>query len=510
METLQRRPHRRYALYHRRHRLHVVDMGQKQHILLLLLLSVWFMLTGCSSRALHEAQDVVKTADSLRAEGVAYTDSMALAEAYNTLEKWQYLYPTDYARVCYYYGRLLRNNDDPVAAMQVFINGTHSHTRDYHILGRTYSNMGSICHLANEFQLSYDMYSRSADMFLKNGDTLLYYCLHSDMAFECAKQGKQNEVYSILGSMPEQLDNIQLQVKNAEAHLILCKFLHKYDSVLYYADSIAKLNGESPMQLISMAQAFCHLHQYDSATYYAQRTMASSSELFNLNNALYILIHCDSINNGYKVYGLSAERADIQKQIEIRQGKLSQAVQLLEQDLGRRPDMRWLYAVVGIILFVLAIGILYYIWRKRKQHHKLIIEVQEKKQEQNILEDSINNLSLLQTEKRKQIIEEVESVCHQFHDPNNIRKDLRWNDYEIMCSIVNFRMFGIVDQLHAYSLSEKEIRLCLLVLFQASTKQMVDLLPYAQSGLGKLKYTTARKLGTNTSNLRIFLLSMMK
>ena len=468
------------------------------------------LLSGCKSRAVEEAREVIAVADSLRAEGQGYTDSVVIAEAYNTLEKWQYIYPTDYVHACYHYGRLLRNNDDPVAAMQVFINGTHSRSKDYHILGRIYSNMGSISHLAGEYQLAYDMYSRSADLFLQNGDTLLYYCLHSDMSFELAKQGKQDEVYAILGSMPNQQYDKQLQIKNVEARLILCKFLHKYDSVLYYADSIAKLNGESPMQLISKAQAYCYLHQYDSATYYAQRTMALSSELFNLNNALYILIHCDSINNGYKVYGLSAERADIQKQIEIRQGKLSQAVQLLEQDLGCRPDMRWLYAVVGIILFVLAIGILYYIWQKRKQHHKLIIEVQEKKQEQNIIEDSINNLSLLQTEKRKQIIEEVESVCHQFHDPNNIRKDLRWNDYEIMCSIVNFRMFGIVDQLHAYSLSEKEIRLCLLVLFQASTKQMVDLLPYAQSGLGKLKYTTARKLGTNTSNLRIFLLSMMK
>ena len=166
-------------------------MIAKRHILLLLLLTAGLLLTGCSSRALHEAQEVVKQADSLRAEGVAYTDSMALAEAYNTLEKWQCIYPTDYARACYYYGRLLRNNDDPVAAMQVFINGTHSHTRDYHILGRTYSNMGSICHLVNEFQLSYDMYSHSADMFLKNGDTLLYYYLPNDMAVELAVQGRK-------------------------------------------------------------------------------------------------------------------------------------------------------------------------------------------------------------------------------------------------------------------------------------------------------------------------------
>ncbi|MBR2167845.1 MAG: hypothetical protein IJ920_05970, partial [Paludibacteraceae bacterium] len=110
------------------------------------------LLSGCKSRAVEEAREVIAVADSLRAEGQGYTDSVAIAEAYNTLEKWQYLYPTDYVHACYHYGRLLRNNDDPVAAMEVFINATHSRSKDYHILGRIYSNMGSISHLAGEYQ----------------------------------------------------------------------------------------------------------------------------------------------------------------------------------------------------------------------------------------------------------------------------------------------------------------------------------------------------------------------
>ena len=134
----------------------------KYSILVLTLAAL--LLSGCKSRAVEEAREVIAVADSLRAEGQGYTDSVVIAEAYNTLEKWQYLYPTDYVHACYHYGRLLRNNDDPVAAMQVFINGTHSRTKDYHILGRIYSNMGSISHLAGEYQLAYDMYSRSADL----------------------------------------------------------------------------------------------------------------------------------------------------------------------------------------------------------------------------------------------------------------------------------------------------------------------------------------------------------
>ena len=51
----------------------------------------------------------------------------------------------EYAQECYRQGREKREAGEPVAAMQCFINATHSRTRDFHILGCIYSNMGSIC-----------------------------------------------------------------------------------------------------------------------------------------------------------------------------------------------------------------------------------------------------------------------------------------------------------------------------------------------------------------------------
>lgn len=478
-------------------------------ILLSIVVAVSLLLTGCSSQAVREAQEVVAEADSLRAEGVAYTDSVTMAEAYNTLDKWQYIYPTDYARACYYYGRLLRNNDDPIAAMQVFINATHTNTRDYHILARTYSNMGSICHLANEHMLSYDMYSRSADLFLKNGDTLLYYCLRSDMAFECAKQGKQNRVYTILDSMPEPNFDRQLLVKNVEAHLILCKYLHKYDSVLYYADSISKLNGESPMQLISKAQAFCYIHQYDSATYYAQRTIATSSSLFNLNNALYILIHCDSINNGYKVYGLSSERADVQKQIEIRQGKLSQATQLLEQDLHKRPNLLWLYAIIGTSVLIGSVLWIYVI-RKKKRHQLLTQQVIELEDMHTLEQQRHQKMLQEHTEYENSLLTQIEQTCAAFYNSNHLKEDLCWSNYDKMCDTVNQQLCYIAQKLqNTYSLNDKEVRLCVLILIGISnSKQLADMLCYGESGIRNFKNRTAKKLSTNSIELRNKLLKI--
>ena len=154
---------------------------------------------GGPGMSLNEARDVVAQADSLWHEGKIYGadegDSAPLAQAYERLKGLSAFsrQKSEYAHACYHYGRLLRAKDDPVAALQAFLDATHSHTKDYHILGRVYSNIGDICHLAGEFQLSYDMFERSAEMFLRNSDTLLYYYLLNDMAFELAEQGKKGE-----------------------------------------------------------------------------------------------------------------------------------------------------------------------------------------------------------------------------------------------------------------------------------------------------------------------------
>ncbi len=133
-----------------------------------------------------EARQTLDVADSLRVnEGRLYNDSLALAEAYTLLGHWRLIYPDDYARACYYYGRMLRHRGDQVAAMRAFISGTHAPYvqrvvplpwfTDYHILGRIYSNMGTMSHLAGEFELSYEMYKTASEQILKTDDSTSYY-----------------------------------------------------------------------------------------------------------------------------------------------------------------------------------------------------------------------------------------------------------------------------------------------------------------------------------------------
>ena len=125
-----------------------------------LLCGVVCLFCSCTAEPLCEARKTLAVADSLRVnEGRLYDDSLALAEAYTLLGHWRLIYPDDYARACYYYGRMLRSRGDQVSAMRAFISGTHAPYvqrvvplpwfTDYHILGRIYTNMGTMCYLVD-------------------------------------------------------------------------------------------------------------------------------------------------------------------------------------------------------------------------------------------------------------------------------------------------------------------------------------------------------------------------
>ncbi len=465
----------------------------------LLLLSLVIVLISCAPREVREAQEVVVLADSLReAHLVAqdeYNDSTHLAQAYYTLEKWQWLYPDDFAHACYHYGRILRDKDDPVSAMQVFLTATHSRTNDYHILGRVYSNMANICRLANKHDLAYRIFLQSKKTFACARDSSLYYYSQNNMAFELVEQRKIEEAISLLDSIKHACTDSAVNIMAMETYMLAQKNNEEYDSVLYYANLLlTQKNYNKEIACLSKAQAYFELQCYDSALYYAKTTVCTSNDLFNLDNALYICIHCDSLDVGSDIYSLNAERADIEKQIEIRHGKLSQAVQLLEQDLVRKPDIRWLYAIIATIL-ILSIVNGCFVYKKRKRHQLLSQQIEdlESKNESVISQFSIR----------------VDSNIALLSKSHNLKKDLCWDDFELFCQETNQQFNMLASKLQTKQvLNETQIRLCILVLLNLSRSSIAEALPYAINSIGKLKDQTAKLLGTTGKNLRTYLLQL--
>ena len=464
-----------------------------------ILLSVTLLLLSCSGTSadlpLREAESVVAEADSLWQAGQTYGDSTQLAQAYEKLGQWQWFYADEYAHACYHYGKLLRAKENPVEAMQVFIAATHSGTKDYHILGRVYSNIGSICHLAGEFPLSYDMYERSANCFLTDNDSLSYYFLLNDMAYELAEQGKKDSAFMVL----EQIDRTKIDsyaiMKIFETKAEACLYAHMYDSAIYYTSPLRSYPYVEPEWLLIRAQAYSLNGENDSAVYYANRVLSITNETYHQNNALYILTNNDTTKDIEAVRVVAADRADVQKLIEIKRSKCAQAVQLLEQDLLRTPDYRWLIAIITTILLISLIIWIYRTHQKKK--HALLSQQ---------VEDLANAYSDMQSEK----VTRIEQTCKMLRQSDHLQTDLQWQDYNLLCDVVNKNFYMMASKLKAtHLLNEREIRMCILVLIGGFTgKQMAQWLYYAESGIRNLKNHTARKLGTNSTKLREFLLKL--
>ena len=473
-------------------------------------------LMACAPQAVREAEAVVAQADSLWHAGKQYGidegDSATLAQAYKTLEAIPLPFReglglgSPYAHTCYHYGKLLRAKDNPAAAMQAFIAATHSGTKDYHIIGRIYSNMGSICHLAGEFQLSYDMYERSAKCFLADNDSLSYYFLLNDMAFELAEQRKTNEALVLLNSI-ECFDTIL----SSSVHLTKAEMYKNeelYDSAIYYANLTCKIPQHQLTKMLIKAQSYSYMGLKDSAVNYANELIRHTGELFYMNSALYILTHEDNKKCIEEVRNISAERSDTQKLIEIRRGKLSQAVQLLDQDLHHEPDFRWLYAI--LLTLVVGGACLYvYNYRKRRQHALLSQQVEDltiqNKEAETQHEKIIGDI-----EKHKRTItDEVEKNCQLIINAESFPQNIYWKDFNKMRAVIDCQFYMIATKLSKKNvLNETEIRLCILVLLNLSRVDISKTLPYASSSVGKLKDQTAKKLNTTGKNLRDYLIKM--
>ena len=478
---------------------------------LFILLPLVCMLIAC--QPVRDAQQTVAMADSLRVnEGITCDDSLALAEAYSTLGHWRLIYPDDYARSCYYYGRMLRNRNDQVAAMQAFIRGTHAPYvqrfiplpwfSDHAILGRIYTNIGVMCHLADEFELSYDMYKQSSEQFYKACDSTSYFYTLNAMALELAEQKQHDETLNLLAKIEAECTDSNVLTKLWETKAIMYEKAYMYDSALYAAKELKARGYSASIGDVIEAQAFWNLQQYDSALYYAQRVMrhpyVTNKDKFNM---LYILTYNDSTIDKDEVKKRSEERADIDKEIlDPLHIQLAQAVNMLRQELYTKPH----YSNIGLLIFSISIvGAIAWIAVVRiKRHRKqLYAETEQERQKQHDLQ---RQQVTIYAERKTSVVQN----CEVIYNSPNWKDELHWNDYDSLCKTADQYFFLLASKLRtAYKLDDKEVRLCILVLLHDfSNKQLAHLLNYGESGIGTFKYRISKKFDIPSKDLRSFLL----
>lgn len=412
-----------------------------------------------------------------------YSDSVQLAKSYKTLKLWRMIHPEEYVRCCYHYGRLLRAQDDPVSAMQIFIGATHTRTREYIILGRVYSNMGSICHLASEFPLSYDMYERSAEMFLKQGDTTAYYYALNDMAYELAEQKRTEETHQILSEIQKQCIDNYVLAKAWETKATLYFNIGQFDSAIYCSDMLSHYAPMGSANYVVKAQSFDKSGRTDSAIYYAEYVLslptASMQERYNM---LYITTHYNDTINNTELLEITSHRADLGMCLDHQHAEHAKASELLRQNLEKGNGMqRWLIMLTMVMLCTI-VFLIPYLVKKHKRQISTLVDQQA-------------------TNMIKSIKKHIDSA--------DINKTIHWKEYDAMKTDVDLYMNGIVSKLERLHLNETEIRLCVLTLLDFPLKKIADTLCYSYpSGLKTLKKRTANKLGTTPPKMKDFLLHL--
>ena len=444
-----------------------------------------------------EACAVLRTADSLRAQGVLMDDSTALARAVTALGSHQRSHADDYVRACYYYGCLLRKRNNYTAAMQTFINAIHTETTRHDIKGRVYSNMGALCQIAEDFEMSHKMYSLSAEQFLAAKDTTTYYYVRNNMAFELAEQKKKSETLALLGDIETGCTDADVLCLVAMTKAVLYRNIEQYDSAIYYAGRELLCRPNERMGLMVKAQSFSLLGMKDSAVFYARKVTEHSPSWSEQTNAYYILSNDDETLSKEEALKIASDRADAQKMLETQRSRLAQAVMLLQQDMDRKPDYKWLYAAILTALLMTALVAGRHIVTRKKH-------AAEKRKRQ---EDTANyNRFLKQAET---LLAEMENTCTIMRQCQDIKTQLCWNDYGQMCRVINKQFSLLADRLGQIDgIHETDIRLCVLVLIGYSHEAIADIMPCSPNSVKTLKRRTALKLGTNSRDLRMFLLKM--
>jgi len=322
----------------------------------------------------------------------------------------------------------------------------------------------------------------------------------NDMAFELAEQGKKEETFILLDSIAHNCNDRNVFLRTLETTAVAFKKTKQNDSTLYYTSLLLAHDCKEPSVLLLRAQAYSFTGKNDSAVYYAKMALVNSPDLYQINNALYILTNEDNTKDIDDIRESAADRSDVQKILSNEQGKLSQAVQLLEQDLNRKPDWRWFWGVVATLL-VVGLCLWLYIFRKHKQRALLSQQVEYWAIQNKEAEDQ-------QIKRYNDRLLRIQENCDILANSDSIMDSLQWKNYDKFCECINIHFFLLADKLKATGrLNEKEIRLCVLVLIGSFTdKQMANILYYSYNSIRSTKRTLANKLGTTSANLRSFLI----
>lgn len=464
-------------------------LSRLRHIGKILLVALLVM--SCTSCARwREAKGVVAEAERLLGEGEIMQDTAVLTEVINTLDNpvGRVIAKDELAEAYYLMGRNMDDYyHDFAAAADYYIEADRLQTTDLVLRGRINSCMGFICKQDSCFEEALEFYLRASCAFKEAGDEW-YYAHNLLNVAEChISLHKYYKADSLL-TIAETFDiDSAYYARMVETRGLYFFERQEYDSALTYLLSIENYPRPIEAKCYSyqmIMQVYNLLNELGTAIEYARYIIKNSNNPNYRSNAYYHLINYAKFNDDLELISLCSCAREDEDRILRQSAELhAQATIKLRTYLDETNYTNIIILIIASLLGLLGIGI----WFTYKRHCCILRKYAKDKQDRrNMLTRRIYDHSV-------------------YFASNKI-----WQDYKKLRELANSHFDNMFYRLEDMcDLSEREIKICLMVVLEYSNKQMAEILFVQPNTISKAKNKIAKQLNTSSSELRTSLIDFL-
>ena len=455
------------------------------------MLLVALLVMSCTSCARwREAKGVIAEADSLLVEGVIIKDTAALSGGICTLENLmgRVFAKEELTKMYYLMGRNLddyyHNFSD---AADFYIKADRMKTKDWILRGRINSCMGYLCKQDSCFEEALEFYLRANEAFEKSGDEKRIANGLVSIAEQYVYLHEYAKVDSVLSLAATYKIDSAYYARMVDVHALSLYNQQLYDSSLVHLLSIKDYPRNIEARCYSyqmIMQVYNLLNELGTAIEYARYIIKNSNNPNYRSNAYYHLINYAKFNDDLELISLCSSAREDEDRILRQSAELhAQATIKLRTYLDETNYTNIIILIIASLLGLLGIGI----WFTYKRYCCILRKYAKDKQDRrNMLTRRIYDHSV-------------------YFASNKI-----WQDYKKLRELANSHFDNMFYRLEDMcDLSEREIKICLMVVLEYSNKQMAEILFVQPNTISKAKNKIAKQLNTSSSELRTSLIDFL-